>query len=173
MLLSGNLHEDVKAINAFASKYETICGMRCLHSDSVQFAKMFWGMTEQLGDPGTDGFFKASPFKQVASFTINFLNHKPLKVSFPDTFNDLARYPHALFAVQYSIAALHNASIQKPDESFHSLTVKIEPSYHYVRDFIEWLETSEKPLDCFVPTFLVYEALAYQFNPTVAYPVKL
>jgi hypothetical protein len=116
--------------------------------------------------PGSD---KASPFKKVAAFTANFVAAKPIQTPFPvEQFGTMATKQNAIIAYALSIDALHGAELQRRDGKKIILTERIVVSHHYWQDLITVIQ------DCvlsqhFQMLSLVYESLAYRWNPTASY----
>jgi hypothetical protein len=124
-------------------------------------------MTQQF--PSPIGSEHASPFKKVAAFTTYFAAEKPIITALPvKPFGDLANHHNAIIAFALSIDALEGAVINCPKRGDIPLTNRIMVSEHFWKDTIACL-SSVAPVYHFRCVSLMYEALAYRWNPKAQY----
>jgi hypothetical protein len=118
-----------------------------------------------------------SIFKKASLFTLHFLLNNPIAVELPDGW-----YPeevshlnaqNAILVFEICRQSLHGAIIHGTDGEDKILKIKITPSKHQLVDIIKSFATIP-PVPAAYDAFsrllaLLYESLAYEFNPTCRY----
>jgi hypothetical protein len=120
--------------------------------------------------PHTDGLKKASPFKKAANFFVNFVAERPILDSLANISDEISKIPNhqnVVFGYHMAVDCLHGAKIYKDDKEL-ILGNKIKVSKHFFKDFVEAFSATT-PRDYFRPASLLFEQLAYRFNPDASY----
>lgn len=120
---------------------------------------------------------KPSIFKKAAQFTLNFVIHNPITTELPATWypSELPRrdFQNALLAFEICRASMHEAVVHGCDGQTRQLTIPITPSRHQMTDILKCLSSIqrvEESFDSYARLLaLLYESLAYEFNPKARY----
>lgn len=172
ILFSGDVGQDVLRLCHYVDQFCAAIGiLEVVPPTPLALSRVVWNMTEHI--PWPDGADKASPFKKAASFTVNFIAERPITTPFSmDKFGKLADHQNAIVAFHLSVDALHNAVIEGCDREPRKLENRIEVSQHFYRDMIVALNRANSEAH-FRMVALLYESLAYQANPDIAYQPRL
>lgn len=124
-----------------------------------------------------------SIFKKSAQFTLNFVIHNPISTDLPDNWYpaEIPRrnFHNALLAFEICRNSLFNAVIYRDDNDGRGIVEKplkimIKPSQHQMGDITKCLamiQRAEEGYDTYARLLaLMYESLAYEFNPDCRYP---
>jgi hypothetical protein len=122
-----------------------------------------------------------SIFKKAGQFTLHFVLNNPITTELPETWY-LDEIPHlnvqnAILAFEICRQSFFNAVIHGADGEDKPLKNKITPSQHQLVDIIKSLATIQ-PVPAAYDTYsrlvaLIYESLAYEFNPDCRYKHKI
>ncbi len=168
-LYSGNQQQDLHNIAVYIDSFCAAIGMPNVEIDT----RALWGVLTSLAQdfPYRQGVEKASPFKKAAAFTTDFIAAKPILTPFPqEHFGDVAGCQNAIIAYELSVDALHGAEINCQIRGRTiKLTERIKVSRHYWMDLISALSACTRVHHYDLLT-LVYESLAYRWNPDASYP---
>lgn len=170
-MYSGDVRSDVISLCEYIEDFYDALGVASVDLNVNKVFSVIGSMTQQFPSPiGSD---QASPFKKVAAFTTYFAAEKPIITSLPTSiFGDLADHHNAIIAFSLSIDSLEGAVINCPCRGDIILDNRIIVSDHFWKDTIAALSSSV-PVYHFRSVSLIYEALAYQFNPGAAYERRI
>ena len=134
-----------------------------------------WVMSRASGD--LSHLPQPSLFKKAGQFTLHFCLNNPITTELPDGFylGEISnlKVQNAILAFEICRQSLHNAVIHGTDEIDRPLLKKIVPSHHQFTDIIKGLATIQN-VPASYDTYsrliaLIYESLAYEFNPDCRY----
>jgi hypothetical protein len=122
--------------------------------------------------PHKDGVEKASPFKKSANFFVWFVAERPILDELPSSIispelKSIPNHQNVIFAYHMAIDCLHGAELQK-NGSVAVLKNKIKVSGHFFNDFVHAYSCATPQAD-FKPISLLFEQLAYKWNPGASY----
>jgi hypothetical protein len=126
--------------------------------------------------PHVDGLQKASPFKKAANFFVWFVASKPivdplpLSIITPDL-QKIENHQNVILAYHMAVDCLHNAELHKVNvkgSEVVKLERKIRVSNHFFQDFVE-AYSAATPSNDFKSVCLMFEQLAYKYNPKAPY----
>jgi hypothetical protein len=121
-----------------------------------------------------------SIFKKAGQFTLHFVLNNPITTELPDAWylDEISHLnvQNAILAFEICRQSFFNAIIHGADGEDKPLLNKITPSHHQLVDIIKSLATIQ-PVPAAYDTYsrlmaLVYESLAYEFNPHCRYKCK-
>ena len=167
LLYSGDVRGDVISLCEYIEDFYLSYDLKQVEINLGAVFSVVGSMTQHF--PSPIGSEHASPFKKVAAFTTYFAAEKPIITSLPiKPFGDLANHHNAIIAFALSIDALEGAVINCPKRGDIELKNRICVSKHFWQDTIACLSNCA-PVYHFKSVSLIYEALAYQWNPKAAY----
>jgi len=168
LLYSGDVRGDVISLCEYIEDFYLAYEVKQVEFNLGAVFSVVGAMTQQF--PSPIGSEHASPFKKVAAFTTYFAAEKPIITPLPlKPFGDLANHHNAIIAFALSVDALEGAIINCPKRGDIVLKNRIMVSEHFWKDTIACL-SSVAPVYHFRCVSLIYEALAYKFNPDAPYP---
>ncbi len=118
-----------------------------------------------------------SLFKKAGQFTLHFCLNNPITTELPKEFylEEISnlKVQNAILAFEICRQSLHNAVIHGTDKIDRPLVKKITPSQHQYTDIIKGFATIQNVTAAY-DTYsrliaLIYESLAYEFNPDCRY----
>lgn len=165
--ISASLFSIAVYVNSFAKGL----GLKELNVNPIAFQSVAAALARP-DFPHVDGVAKASPFKKAANFFVWFVAEKPIVDELPDEIitPELKRVPNhqnVIFAYHMAIDCLHGADLQKNGSSV-VLRNKIKVSSHFFHDFVHAYSCATPQSD-FKPVSLLFEQLAYKWNPDAPY----
>lgn len=166
ILYSGGHVDDARTLCEYIDGFYDSLGIRTCDLDLGKLLAVVQATYQDFPHPV--GAEKSSPFKKVAAFTANFAAERPIVTPLPSSFGPLASHQNAVLAVTLSIDALEGAVIKCKRRGDITLSNRICLSKHFWKDLVA-AASSAVPLHHFECLALIYEALAYQFNPGASY----
>lgn len=167
LLYSGDVRGDVISLCEYIEDFYLSYGVQQVEINLGAVFSVVGAMTQQF--PSPIGSERASPFKKVGAFTTYFAAEKPIITALPEKpFGDLSNHHNAIIAFALSIDALDGAIINCPKRGDIELKNRIVVSQHFWKDTIACFSNAA-PVYHFRCVSLIYESLAYQFNPDASY----
>lgn len=177
ILYSGDSHLDIVNLFTYMEGFAKGLGFDNLDIDTQACQSILINMRHDF--PHNDGVLNASPFKKIANFVTYFVALRPVKSEFPDTFavyghklNEIRNHQNAIFAYHIAVDSLRNAAIYRNKKEILILENKIQVSQHSYLDIIDGL-SNVTPVDHFKLVTLLFEQLAYRFNPNASYATDI
>jgi len=161
---------DYGNVLAHIDGYAKGLGLPPIDVDGDKVSTVIRGM--RFDFPAQGGEVGASPFKKAANFFCYFVAERPILNPFPKDVvgvNIAAMLNHQNVMVAYDMAieCLHNATIHRADKEF-VLKERILLSKHSYTDLIQACG-SIMPQTHFHIMSVLFEQLAYKFNPDASY----
>jgi len=176
ILYSGDQHHDIISLFTYMDSFAKNIGLDKFDIDVGSCQSILIGMKQDF--PHNGGLLKASPFKKVANFVTNFVASQPIKSEFPNSLainghklNEIKNHQNAIIAYHIAVDSLENAIIYRGDTSI-KLEHRIQVSQHTYFDIIDTL-SNVRPVDHFKVVTLLFEQLAYRFNPQASYSLEI
>jgi hypothetical protein len=171
ILFCGDVREDIISLGEYIEDFYKRAGAPAFVDLNV--SKLYGVVSSMISDfPSHLTAEQASPFKKVASFTTFFSAERPILTPLPaDVFGDFATHQNAIIAFSLSVDALFGAQIQREDKGV-TLENRIFVSDHFWQETILSISNCA-PIHHFGCVALLYEALAYQFNPDASYERRI
>lgn len=166
ILYSGGERDDALTLCHYIDEFYHTLGLEYCEIDLPKLISVVRSSYTEF--PSPYGLEKSSPFKKVAAFTANFAAEKPIATPLPSQFGSLSTHQNGVLAVSLAVDALELATISDPNRGDIVLKNRIKMSRHYWCDLVAAASTCV-PCQHFDYLSLIYEALAYQFNPDVSY----
>jgi hypothetical protein len=165
--VSASLFSIAVYVNSFAKGF----GLKDLNVNPTAFHAITAALARP-DFPHKDGLEKASPFKKSANFFVWFVAERPILDELPlgvvtPELKSIPNHQNVIFAYHMAIDCLHGAELNKNGTSF-ALKNKIKVSSHFFHDFVYAYSTATPQYD-FKPISLLFEQLAYKWNPGASY----
>jgi hypothetical protein len=171
LLYGTDVNADLRSVLLYMNGFATGAGVTdTLDVDLAKLGAALCGI--RLDFPHKDGLEKASVFKKVSNFIVNFVAERPIVSPFPPGSLDpgilkIPNHQNAVIAFELGIEALHLATVNRSDGDV-VLKKRICVSPHSHVDIIEAISEVTPNLH-FKLVSVLLEQLAYRANPQASY----